>query len=301
MADRLIEVLVPEKDAGRVRGVIWRSEELDWFWVQSADGTTVFKLVVPAEDCESVLEVLDTALAEIDPARVLVLPVEAMLGGDGQEKPARRKKRPRDRISREELHSDLRRFSSLAPGFLVTTALSTVVAAIGFARDSATIIIAAMVIAPLLGPNMALALGVVLRDWQLVLRSVRANAAGVTVTVAVALVASRLWPVDVTGTEMVSRAHVEATDVALALAAGAAGALGAASVTAASLVGVMVAVALLPPLVAAVTFLAYGHLEEASSASLLLLTNVVCLNVAAGVSFYFMGFRPKRRSETSER
>ena len=296
MSDRLIEVLVPESESARIRGIIWRSEELDWSWRQSADGTTVFKLVVAAEDSESVLEALEPVLEQIRGSRVLVLPVEAVIGDTGREA-GRARKSSRERISHDELYNDLRGFAKVTHSFLVTAALSTVVAAIGFARDSATIVIAAMVIAPLLGPNMALALGVSTLNGRLVLDALRANIAGVGVATAVAWVGTALWSVDTAGLEVVSRAQVDSKDVVLALASGAAGALGAASVAASSLVGVMVAVALLPPLVAAVTFFASGDTASGARALLLLGTNVLCVNVAAAFTFRILGFRPKKPPE----
>jgi uncharacterized membrane protein len=51
--------------------------------------------------------------------------------------------------------------------------LSTIVAAVGLARDNAAIVIGAMVMAPLLGPNMALSLATTLGDTKLAFRALR--------------------------------------------------------------------------------------------------------------------------------
>jgi uncharacterized membrane protein len=48
--------------------------------------------------------------------------------------------------------------------FVTMVVLSTIVAAIGLLKDSVAVIIGAMVIAPLLGPNVALALATALGD-----------------------------------------------------------------------------------------------------------------------------------------
>ena len=59
------------------------------------------------------------------------------------------------------------------------------------------------------------------------------------------------------------------------------------------LVGVMVAVALLPPLVAAGLLGGGGHWEDAAGASLLLLTNMACINLAAVATFLMQRVRPR--------
>ena len=60
----------------------------------------------------------------------------------------------------------------------------------------------------------------------------------------------------------------------------------------ATLVGVMVAVALLPPLVTFGLLLGSGEWAAAQGASLVFLTNVICVNLAGIVTFLFKGVRP---------
>jgi len=55
----------------------------------------------------------------------------------------------------------------------------------------------------------------------------------------------------------------------------------------------MVAVALLPPLVATGLFLGAGYTEMAGRAGLLTLTNVVCVNLAGVSTFLLQGVRPR--------
>jgi uncharacterized membrane protein len=78
--------------------------------------------------------------------------------------------------------------------------------------------------------------------------------------------------------------------------AGAAGAAGVIAVTrdqATGLVGVMVAVALLPPVVALGLLLGAGHLDAAVQAGLLTAINIVALNLAAVCTFLALGVRPR--------
>jgi uncharacterized membrane protein len=78
----------------------------------------------------------------------------------------------------------------------------------------------------------------------------------------------------------------------IALAAGAAGSLAFTSGIPAALVGVMVAVALLPPLVSAGLLAGAGFTGPATGAVMLLVTNIACLNLAAVATFLLQKIRP---------
>lgn len=92
--------------------------------------------------------------------------------------------------------------------------------------------------------------------------------------------------------EVALRVNPSPGDIAVALAAGVAGALACTTGVAMSLVGVMVAVALLPPLVVCVMLLVDGKFALAGNAGLLLLLNIVCVNLAGVGTFLGQGVRP---------
>ena len=62
------------------------------------------------------------------------------------------------------------------------TILSSVVAAIGLLRNDLAIIIGAMVIAPLLTPNVALSLSAVLGDMELARKAAKTNLIGLSIS-----------------------------------------------------------------------------------------------------------------------
>ncbi|MGA8863522.1 MAG: TIGR00341 family protein [Gallionella sp.] len=97
---------------------------------------------------------------------------------------------------------------------------------------------------------------------------------------------------DPTLSQLASRTQVGLSDVVLALAAGCAGALAFTTGVSAILVGVMVAVALLPPMVTFGLLLGGGQLTLAMGALSLLLANLICLNLAGVVTFMVQGIRP---------
>jgi uncharacterized membrane protein len=94
--------------------------------------------------------------------------------------------------------------------------------------------------------------------------------------------------------EIASRTQVGFADVVLALASGVAGTLALTTGLPSSLIGVMVAVALLPPLASFGLLIAGGHFRAAGGALLLLVVNVVCVNLAGVLTFLVQGVRPRR-------
>lgn len=67
----------------------------------------------------------------------------------------------------------------------------------------------------------------------------------------------------------------------------------------AAVIGVMVAVALLPPLVTAGLLVGSFQWTPAFYAFLLLFTNIICVNLAGVATFLFQGVRPRTWFETS--
>ena len=79
----------------------------------------------------------------------------------------------------------------------------------------------------------------------------------------------------------------------LALASGAAAVLSLTTGLPSALVGVMVAVALLPPTATLGMMLASGQMQLAAGAALLLAVNIVCVNLSANLVFAYKGVRPR--------
>ena len=93
--------------------------------------------------------------------------------------------------------------------------------------------------------------------------------------------------------ELRNRNLVQPADVALALACGAAGVLAFSRGASLSLVGVMIAVALVPPLTAAGMYTGAGYPNAGANALFLFFVNLVCVNVAGIIMFLAQGLPPK--------
>jgi uncharacterized hydrophobic protein (TIGR00341 family) len=150
-----------------------------------------------------------------------------------------------------------------------------------------------MVIAPLLGPNIALSLAATLGDTELARRSLTTIGAGIGVALGLSLLVGVAVSVDPTIPSIASRTGADLGDIAIALSAGAAGSLAFTSGVSTVVVGVMVAVALLPPLASFGLLAGAGHLEPAAGAALLVATNVACINLAAVATFLIQKVEPR--------
>ena len=290
---RIIEVVCDPGHLDTVKGLSDRDDVVDfWSLTPAGESRVVLRLLVAPAGVQPILDALQKQLGDSRDARIVVLAVEATVPRFEAPEAAEGARR-KQQSSREELYQDVERGARLDRTYLTLVILSTVVAAIGLVEDSVAIVIGAMVIAPLLGPNLALALGTALGDGPLIRRAAQASAAGILLALAVSIAIGFLWPSRLDSAELMSRTDVGWDSIALALAAGAAGVLSLTTGLPSVLVGVMVAVALLPPAATLGLMLGAGRSEEAVGAGLLLAVNVVCVNLAAKLVFLLQGVRPR--------
>jgi uncharacterized hydrophobic protein (TIGR00341 family) len=251
--------------------------------------------VLGSERTGSALDRLHERIADRGGLLVLVQPLDAVLPRPlASPAPAARSEvRSAAAVSREEVYAGIADTARLGGTYLALVVLASVVAAIGLSRDNTAAVIGAMVVAPLLGPNMALALALVLGDAPLVRRALATQAAGLAVALAAAALLGLALQADPSTPELASRTQVGLSDLVLALAAGCAGALSYTSGAPTFLTGVMVAVALLPPAVASGLLFAEGEPRGALAALLLAAGNVTALTLAAMLTFLWRGMRPR--------
>lgn len=297
MALRLIEIVLPEKDGAELRELLKAHELLEHRQIRLVDEEVLVRILLDAEQLEAVLDLLGSRYTNKDGKRVVILPVEATLpraeqAPAAEPEQAKPEEKSPERIAREELYEDIKDAAYCSRVYLAMVALSTIVAAIGLYYNSVAIIIGAMVIAPLLGPNMAMALATTLGDLPLLWRALKTSVAGTGTVMALSVILGVVLQVDPALPEVASRNGVALGDVVVALASGAAGALAFTTGVSATLIGVMVAVALLPPLVTFGLLLGSGHLVMASGALSLFLMNLICINLAGVTTFLVQGIRP---------
>ena len=293
MVLRMVEVTVEPGHVDTVRAVgeHWGVIDSDIRPV-GEDGRQTIRLLAGRGDRQALLDALQKALSAAQNWRIVISPVDATIPLPEPEEDKSETK-PEASETREELYIDISKGAEVTANFLVLVFLSTVVAAIGLGTDTIAVVIGAMVIAPFLGPNLAFAFATALGDRGLMVSAARANLFGFALTLALSAAIGALWPEAAASSEMLARSRVGFDGLALALASGAAAVLSLTTGLSSALVGVMVAVALLPPATAMGIFIGAGEPARALGAGVLLAANVVCVNLAAQVVFLAKGLSPR--------
>lgn len=294
---RMLELTAPPETVKEARKIV-EQEEVIGVWTENLDdGDSILRVLVNTDRTEALSDKLTENFSSAEGFRIMLFSVEATVPQPQKEEQEANDEESSEtivgRISREELYADVTSGSELNWVYIAMVVLSTLVAGVGLIRDDVAVIIGAMVIAPLLGPNVSMALSATLGDLDLGWRSLKTNAAGLFSAMAVALVMGFLINVDLDSQQLISRTTVSLGDITIALAAGGAGVLAFTRGVPATIVGVMVAVALLPPLVNVGLLLGAGHTSLAVGSVILTLTNLICINLAGILTFLVQGVRPR--------
>jgi uncharacterized hydrophobic protein (TIGR00341 family) len=287
---KLIEVIVDEIVTETVADIATKHNAVDFRLAQrNEEGRQAMRILLQDEMVQSTLDALQAVVSSYPTSRIIVFPVETTLPLPEEIKA----KRKTTSTSREALYDSVSKDVKLNSNFIVLVILSTVVAAIGLIENNVAVVIGAMVIVPLLGPNIALGLGTALGDVDLMRKALITNLVGVGICVILSILIGLSWPFDIDSPELMARTNVGLDSLALALASGAAAALSLTTGLSSVLVGVMVAVALLPPAATFGLMLGHGQYQLAVGALLLLIANVVCLNLATKIVFWLKGISPR--------
>ncbi|WKE66651.1 TIGR00341 family protein [Gallaecimonas kandeliae] len=301
MALRLVTLVVSLDAKDRLDRLLAEREIKD-SWQIGDGGLLQTQLVLSAEQAEPLMDAFNQAFGKQELFKLLLSPVEAALPNP-EEKPEQtaaqvaadeeEARKTANRVAREELFEEAIEGTRLGRNYLLMVVLSALVAAIGLLRNDIAIIIGAMVIAPLLLPNIALSLATTTGDPRLGKAALLCNAVGLGLGFALAVAVGLVLRVDPHIPAIDARTQVALSDLVLALCAGAAGTLAFTAGQAVAVIGVMVAVALMPPLVTAGLLLGGGHLALAAKAGLLLFANLVCINLAGVGTFLLQGLGPR--------
>ncbi len=301
MALRLVEIMLPANYAPEVERIIADGPS-EGVWQEAlADEQMLVRVVLDASETGQLIDRFEQRFQHHERFQLLVLPVAAALPQRDEEETkqdesngesVQARSYGRLSLSRQELNHQIADMAKFHWVYVSTVVLSAIVASIGMLRDNVAVIIGAMVIAPLLGPNIALGFAATVGDTVMIRRALATNLVGMLIALGLAACIGIFLSADGFGDEVLSRTSVQLSDVVLALASGAAGALAITTGAPAALVGVMVAVALLPPAIAVGLMAGTGQWWEMGHASVLLATNVICVNLAAIVTFLVQGIRP---------
>jgi uncharacterized hydrophobic protein (TIGR00271 family) len=193
----------------------------------------------------------------------------------------------------KELFTIIRENSRTTTNYLVLMSLSTLIATFGLFGDSGPVVIGAMILAPLMGPIISLAMGALRQDEKLIRGSLITIFWGIFLGLFFAILITWVTPLKTPTGEILARIRPNLLDLGIAVASGVAGAFAySREEIAKTLAGVAISVALVPPLAVTGIGLGWGDWNIFWGAALLLGTNLAGIVMAAALTFLVLGFSP---------
>ncbi|MFC4988796.1 TIGR00341 family protein [Saliphagus infecundisoli] len=301
---REITLLVSGEDVEAVTGVL-NDENIDYVAAseeENGSDAMVIEFPIPTEAVDHVLSrVRETGFDDGDYSVVSTIETAQTTNIDELEKRFVSGSETDDSVAHEEIRSKAIGMTPGAGTYYAMTLLSAFVATAGLLLDSPAIVVGSMVIAPQVSAAMTGTVGTVINDREMVVDGLSSLLGGLVVAVCGSLAFAVLvrhggfFPstIDVSAIQQVnSRISPGLLSTVVGVSAGAAGAFGLATALPVSLVGVMIAAALIPAAAAVGIGVAWGEPLIALGALVLLLTNVVAIVLAGLVVFWHLGYRP---------
>ncbi|PSQ42218.1 TIGR00341 family protein [Halobacteriales archaeon SW_7_68_16] len=309
---RLVQVSIP---TGKRETVLSTLDEAGIDYVLSEEASSrsydaVVSFPLPTTAVEPVLEELRAVGVERD-AYIVVIATETVVSNQFEALEERFADENGDggRIAREELRSTVESLAPSSRSYALMTVVSAIIATAGLLLDSPAVVVGSMVIAPLVGPAMAASVGTVLDENNLFRRGVVLQVGGLVLAiVAAAAFAAVVRSVglvppmlDITAVSQIQeRLTPDFLSLAVALGAGVAGVVSLSTGVSTALVGVMIAVALMPPAATVGIGIAWGQPGVALGAGVLALVNGLSINLAAIAVLWYAGYRPGQLFQRDE-
>lgn len=183
--------------------------------------------------------------------------------------------------------------------FFTLMGFATAIAAFGIIGDSTAVVIGAMLVAPLMTPLMGTSLAMVMGWPRRASMSGLVALGGILLAIGLSVLFGWMYGPEistVTNSQVASRIAPTIVDLAIAMAAGGAGAFALSRPDVSdSLPGVAVAIALVPPLAVIGLMISQANWSAASGALLLFTTNLVAILLVGGGVFILTGVVPVLR------
>ncbi len=202
-----------------------------------------------------------------------------------------------DREARISLVERIQSSSEWNFDFIALLSLATLIAGLGLIRNSASVVIGAMLVAPLMTPIVGSGLGLAQGNIRLIRDALGTVVRGFVTAFWIGVMLGVFACTDMT-TEMLSRGSPTFLDLIVALVSGvaAAYAMGRPNLLSA-LPGVAIAAALVPPLATSGMAAAQLQWPLAWGALLLFLTNIVAIILGTTTTFWMVGIRPEKKDK----
>lgn len=197
------------------------------------------------------------------------------------------------------LNRSLWRSAEPTLSYYVMLLLSGIISSLGLLAGSAAAIIGAMIVASLMGPITAMAFAITMGNRRLLKRSLLSVISGALLTVATAYLICTLVGLNTLNPEILARTRPILIDLAIGLAAGAAGSFATTRKDISSaLPGVAIAVALVPPLSVIGIGLVFESKEVITGSTLLFVTNLAGIILSGGLIFIWQDYGSLKRAKS---
>lgn len=297
---RTLHILCDDDDAAEKVKALAKdcSAAIEQWEVNNTDSVSVYLLVHDQD--QALFDALEDLAQEKESIRMIVQPVDASFPKnfqDEQQKKEENKLGFFDIISREEMTEIVSQQARLNGSYLSLVAISSIVATIALIEGNVAILIGSMVLTPLLGPNLALAFSTATTDTDLTKRAICSGGAGFLLTFLVAVLTGFIFskPAAEDMTSMLVQYGFES--IPIAVCAGIAATILLLQGTLSSLIGVMVAVAFLPPIAMTGLALSAADYYDSANALMLFAINLAAFNLAAKTLLLMAGVRPRKSEE----
>lgn len=301
---RLVQVIIPEGKKEDITGLL-EEKSIDYVVTSETsqrEYSDVLFFPIPTEGVEEILDDLREVGLEQNGFTV-VTKAEAVVAEKFEELKQQYEKSDEvdaTRVARQELKASAKKISPQPSTYYLLTIAAAVIAAAGILLDNTAIVVGSMVIAPLIGPAMASCVGTVIDDNEIFYHGVQKQILGTVVAIASSALFARVAlsllvspDLDLHSLGQVAQQlHPGILSLVVALGSGLAGALSLTSGINSALVGVMIAVALLPPAATVGVGIASASLPIAAGASTLLIVNVISINLAGTITLWLQGYKP---------
>lgn len=193
------------------------------------------------------------------------------------------------RVSVEEIESSIKEGMDLKFDYYFFIIIAALIAGSGLILNSSAIIIGAMIISPLMGPILGVSYGIISKNYRLVNKGIFGQLISILIAILIGILLASLAFL-IFGTpslthEMMIRNFPTIFDLIVSISAGLAVGFAITGKLQSSLVGIAIAVSLMPPAVNIGVSLIYGNTLLSFGSLVLLISNVLAINFMAYLIF----------------
>lgn len=304
---RLLQISIPEDQREDIIDIL-RDHQFGYTLLQEAgeqEGHYLLQFIVPADAVEHILNEFEEVGFD---RREFTVSINAEFAHfEHVDEVQDRWGQTPNRIAPDALRSKAKDLRLNTWSYLWMMVLSAIVATAGILLSSPAVVVGSMVIAPIVSPMLTASVGAVRNDRDMLLRSVHMQAIGLGVAILTGALFAWLIkelhfvPVNLAleQMELLSlRISPSILTVAIGLSAGAAGAYGLATKGRVTIVGVMIAAALIPTAAAVGIGLAWTNFVVAIGALLLLVLTIIAVNAGGIAMLFYLDYRPDHVNES---